>query len=321
MSDMANCGLIKDEFVKYVDQIKEQAILAIEKRDKAIAQKDKEIEELQAKLEEEQRMTKNLLVEIKNETKKINNIDKEQEVIKKLIEFLTGLVKNKNNTELEELKEKLNETQTSLIEERKKSSKQMENLTATKEELELEKQENAKKVEELNKKIEELKEHLTQEQEKCRQSEAEKEQVTNELNKLKEDMHYELYEQYCALSDNFKKKFTYIKFSNIFGFFKASSDNRILPELHNFICNDLVGKNAKDGAEVDSLIDFFNALFEAHQSQDVSLKRLDTKERDKYDNRTMIATDTNVTSGSVTKVILAGYQKGEASIQSLVEVK
>lgn len=318
MSDMDNCGLTKDDFVKYVDQIKEQAILAIEKRDKVIAQKDKEIEELRVKLEEEQRTIKNLLVEINNETKKINNIGKEQEMIKRLIEFLTGLVENKNNEKLQELEKKLDETQTSLTNERTSFSKQIEALTMTKEQLEQENEENAKKVEKLNQKINELNEHLTQEQEKCRQSEAEKEQVTNELNKLKEDMHYELYEQYCALSEDFRNRCISIDFSDLYCFVKTSSQDGILKTLYEFIKEDVrLGK-----PEVGSLMNFFDALFEV-QAKKGEFMRFGVGIGDEYTDREMIKIGGGPVQGKVKKVIFRGYKRvvGNESGKSLVEVE
>lgn len=317
MSDM-DCGLIKDEFVGYVEQIKKQAILAIEKREKVIVEKDQEIKELKKELEREQDRTENLLGAINSKTDAIKNIYEEQGKTKELMGLLKDLVQSKNDEEREKLKTQLEETQASLISERTSLSKQIEALTTAKEQLEQENEENAKKVEELNKKIEELNEHLTQEQEKCGQSEVEKEQVTNELNKLKEDMHYELYEQYCALSEDFRNRCISIDFSDLYCFVKTSSQDGVLKTLYEFIKDDArLGK-----PEVGSLMNFFDALFEV-QAKKGEFMRFGVGIGDEYTDREMIKIGGGPVQGKVKKVIFRGYRRvvGNESGKSLVEVE
>lgn len=317
MSDM-DCGLIKDEFEGYVEQIKKQAILAIEKREGVIAKKDQEIKKLEEELKTGKNLTENLLEAINGKTDAIKNIYEEQGKIKELMGLLKDLVQNKNDEEREKLKTQLERTQASLTSERTSFSKQIEALTMTKEQLEQENEENAKKVEKLNQKINELNEHLTQEQEKCRQSEAEKEQVTNELNKLKEDMHYELYEQYCALSEDFRNRCISIDFSDLYCFVKTSSQDGILKTLYEFIKDDArLGK-----PEVGSLMNFFDALFEV-QAKKGEFERFGVGIGDEYTDREMIKIGGGPVQGKVKKVIFRGYKRvvGNESGKSLVEVE
>lgn len=275
-----------------IKNIKTQAIEAMEKRDRKIAK-------LEEELNVERNTTNQQIKEIKSKIDKIEKLDKS-------IEELRESVENKNNSELGLLRSRLEEKKAELEQEKKDHLK-----------LKTDFEENEKRYNKAKGDWEEEKKDLNKRIEFYEQIESEKNSIEADLKKLKEEIHYGLYERYCALPDDFKNKFTYIVPANIFAFLQTSGGDRILSELHTFICEAIqVNK-----PETEDLKSFFDLLFKASQTYESSLKRLETKTGDNYDNREMMSIRGNLNQRKVVNVLFLGYRKENMVKESLVEVE
>ncbi|RDU71831.1 hypothetical protein [Helicobacter brantae] len=291
--------LSKEEYEQYFNEceetirsIKLHAIKAIEKRDKTIAN-------LEKKLNEEQGVVNRQIEGIRSKTDKIGLIE---EVLKEL----KDLVENKNNSELVSLKKALEGKKIELKNEQEAHSKLKTDCEEKEKQYDDNKREWEQKEKALNERIEAYE-----------QIEDEKNNIEADLKNLREEIHYELYEQYCNLPSDFRNEFTYIVPINIFAFLQTSGRERILQELHTFIH----GAITNNQPWVEDLKSFFDLLFKASQTYNPSLKRLETKEGDDYNSKEMISIKGELIQRRVADVLFLGYKQDNMTKESLVEVK
>lgn len=302
-----------EECEKTIKNIKLQAIRAIEKRDReidelkrdktqtieVIEQKNRMIDDLKKSLKEEWEVVSQQMKEIKNKTDKIVLFEGELSVIKELIE-------NKNSNELDSYKKALEAKEAELRKEQEAHSELKEKFDIL-----------VKKYNKDEEKWKEEKKDFNEQIKVYEQIETEKERIKTDLENLKEEIHYELYKQYCNLPSDFRNEFTYIVPTSIFAFLQTSGRERILQELHTFIH----GAIQKNQPWAEDLKSFFDLLFKASQIYEPSLKRLETKEGDDYDSREMVRIKGESNQRKVADVLFLGYKKGGMTKESLVEVK
>lgn len=318
MLSKKECEQYFEECEKTIRSIKLQAIEAIEKRDReidelkeaktqaieAIEKKNRRIDDLEKRLKEEQEVVSQQIKEIKNKTDRIVLIEEELGVIKELKE----LIENKSNNELNLLRSELEAKKVEL-------NKEQETHLQLKEDFKKQEEQYNKNREKWEKEREDFNEQIKV----YEQIEAEKERIKTDLENLKEEIHHELYEQYCNLPSDFREtRCKSIDSSNLYNFIRTSAQDAAMSSLYGFIRDDT--KERRDGTR--ALMEFFDSLFGAISKEKPSLKRLSVSRGDGFRDREMIKIGDGSPQGKVKEVIFEGCAKdGEVIFKSLVEVE
>ncbi|MCI7550271.1 MAG: hypothetical protein MSA33_07505 [Campylobacter sp.] len=214
-----------------------------------------------------------------------------KEEVKKIVEVLEKLnadiktIKSNNEQEIKNLKEDLDEYKNK--------------IPSLKQEIENRK----KELEYKDKQITELendKQKAQNDSLECRQN----------LDNVKKEFNFNLFEFYGQLPQDFRDRFTFIKYDTWINFVVTSGSKDTLINLYNNI------KTSK--ANDIHIIEFFNTLFEM-QSKVYNLVRLIDK--DKFDESEHIDIISSKSRGEIEKTLLLGFKDGNKTYHSLVKVK
>ncbi|WP_279176787.1 coiled-coil domain-containing protein [Campylobacter insulaenigrae] len=221
--------------------------------------------------------------------------------------------------ELKNSKEKLLQSQTKLNATQDELKAKQEKLDEHKEKLkdvknELEKVKNALEITQNELKVE--KDKANNFKDKLSSALNELEKTQNELDNIKENTHFSLYKYYQTNKENLREFFNSNDFKDQCEFIFKTIDTKKIEQLYQIIKIKISSKSDN----TQHYIDFFEKLYSAVEKYDNNLKRIETKEGEKYDNTIHMRIEGGQ-HGQIKKVFFIGFKVSNVTYKSFVELE
>ncbi|MCR6579211.1 hypothetical protein CINS5955_07135 [Campylobacter insulaenigrae] len=279
---------------------------------------DHALQNLKSELEKTSSDLKVAQEELKNSKEKLlqaqTKLNATQDELKakqeKLDEHKEKLKDVKN--ELEKVKNALEITQNELKVEKDKANNFKDKLSSALNELE--KVKNALEITQNELKVE--KDKANNFKDKLSSALNELEKTQNELDNIKENTHFSLYKYYQTNKENLREFFNSNDFKDQCEFIFKTIDTKKIEQLYQIIKIKISSKSDN----TQHYIDFFEKLYSAVEKYDNNLKRIETKEGEKYDNTIHMRIEGGQ-HGQIKKVFFIGFKVSNVTYKSFVELE